>query len=294
MYDVEFEYAPIGGSSQILRMCYSTGYIIKTIDGLTGASVSMTTRQDNDGYGDIMTSSRYPSRQIVIKGRILDRQTALKQRLLEFFAPGRTVTMYINTKRFGSCTERYRKTTLIIKQSPVITQMKHSDFMLTALMPMPFFEGASEETITLTPNTTNSISVKGDIEPDFRLNVEISSGILYAAHLGVAKAGYANTNRSIDFEFDLSDIESLSAGDKLSVWRSQGMFHTLITKDGVTLTDDYSAISVSADMAKLLLGEQNCTFSRQPSGTDDASTAVFSKCEIVYTPIYTGVIIDGV
>lgn len=299
MYDVEFEYAPLGETTQYLRMCYETGYLIKTIDGLTGTNAEWSSWQDNDGYGDILSMPsqkealiRYPSKLITIKGRVLDKQTDLKQRMLSFFVPGRTITMYINTHRFGSKTERYRKASLIIKQAPVIAQTKHSEFLITAMMPLPFFAGIKTETISFLPlNDGQDITLKGDVSPEFRFTIKVLSGKLYAAYLSVE-------NKVISLKFDNTRWEYLTTNESVTIWRENGRLKTEIQKvdnEGYTgVYHEYFDFIKNGTLTRLPAGKGYYVFTVLNSSSGQTSDAQFSKCELTYSPLYSGVLVDGV
>lgn len=269
MYDIEFE-----ASGNILRLCYETGIYVGSISGLTGVTSSFKTVQNSSGAGASIVGSSTGSKAVTIKGYVLDGQTAVKQSILDFFKPGHNVTMYINSRRTTTDTQRAYQAQVAVKASPTFTQETHSKFVIELLMPIPYWSATNEYIVPM----GETYSVLGDAEPEFDLTFKIAQNNVLLVALWATDP--VELTRKI---FSISTTGGSGypeIGDIIHIWRDNGIIRASL--NGV---EKMAMLFAESDLWYLPLGSQ--IFSM--TNANDVSDVVLK-----YRPMYSGVLVDGV
>lgn len=263
-----------------LNMLYlSDGYIVDTIEGLTGVESKIDTMPNINAAGESFAGYTIEGKTLTIMGKILDGNTAKKQALLDFVKPARE--LYLEIYQYdGSSLSRptlYRKARCVVKCTPIITQTKHSRFGVILSMPYPFFLAAEKEQYTLSMGQ-GFVNMFGDVEPDYELTFTIptSSQPIYGITLyhGVGVMG-----KYLYFDFTKTTAGEATTGDVIKVWRENGRLHCT-TND----VNSMEIIYVNSTLWMLPLGTRE--FYHFSGYVDNAS--------ISYYPAYSGVLVDGV
>lgn len=77
MYNIKY----VRSDGKELEMNIDTGYIITTMDGVTGHSTTVSTAQGYEQLGETVLGMATSGKQIAIYGYILDQQTEKKKSL---------------------------------------------------------------------------------------------------------------------------------------------------------------------------------------------------------------------
>lgn len=152
MYDLKFESNTTG---KVLFLNYENDIIVSRVEGATGTSVSLGLSQGYKQVGQSVISSTVGGMTLTIRGKILDANTHKKQDLLKAFAPFSTGRLWWDNKYFVD---------VEVKDSPTITQERHSVFSLRLFSQSPFWS-----------NGTLSRFMNGVSTPQFSFPVNYSS-----------------------------------------------------------------------------------------------------------------------
>lgn len=279
MYRIKID---IGENSVSLMPSY--GYYVAHIDGLTGVSANFSTVKAVDGYGESITGKTIPPKSLVITGVILDGNTTAKQNLLNVVKAGMegVLTVY-KLNDIAARPVPYRRAKVFVKQSPIITQERHSKFSFTLTMPNPYWEDVSEKTIAIkTASEFETVTVLGDVPPEFEVQFTTTEDVDYVTING-RKSAYAGLDY---FMFDFTQLPNyvLPSGNTVHMWWENGRLRVTRT-DGNTTENIIRTVYTASKLWRLFLGSEY--------GYDTLTTSL-TNAVIKYRPLYTGVLVDDV
>ncbi len=280
MYNLK--YIPESGNEIILT--YDYGYLIKTVEGATGRAVNLNTTQGYEQIGETVQSTSLGGQIITVYGTIPRRNTSAKLALLRAFLP--------LTKGRLVWEDRYFMD-VYVKDSPTVTQEKHSDFILSLFASYPYWQKLSENYYELgglsggfrfpvnyaTPHRFATYSSEtqfnavnnGDSAANFTLN--ITSG-------GADLVNFAVTNiKTLKF---IRFTGTLPAETKLEMYRDGGQLY--IKAGGA---DAFDLIDDTSDLFSLDPGDNVLLFTAD-------SGAAEAKIAITFNETFAGVLADGV
>lgn len=261
------------------------GYIINTVDGATGRSVTLQTTQGFEQIGDTVTAQSVGGQLITINGRIPLQNTSAKRTLLKVLRPLTNGRLLWEDKYYID---------VYVQDSPTISQERHSTFLFSLYAPFPFWQKVAQsryELGGLTPLFSFPINYAtphkfGDTTIETQFNV-FNAGDCAASFALTITAGDSeltnfavtdvNTQKSIKF------IGTLGAGERLEMYHENGQLYLKrnATEDAFDLLDDTS------DLYSLSVGDNVLLF----TADSGASTA---KVSIAFNEAYVGVLADGV
>ena len=269
MYDVEFEY-----QGAVMRLSMDTGVVIGTISGLTGVSAAFGSVQNVSGSGASIVSSQTAPKALSIGGYILDGQTSVKQRLMDFFKPARHMTMYVNTRNGTSDTQRAYRADVYVKTSPMYSQEYHSKFVLELVMPVPYFEEITAREITLGSST----EILGDADPEYTLqfaaNADDVYGVTFWCDYGLAR------HKSVYLDFTKTTAGKLMTNDTVKIYRDNGIIKALVNSASAM-----PILYTQSDLWYLPLGSHVFTL---------VNSALLKDISLSYRSLHSGVLVDGV
>lgn len=276
MYHIK--YKPEGG--KVLNLSREYGYLINTVQGATGHSVFFDLSQGVDQIGQDVRGMYLEGQTVYITGKIPRGNTYAKNTLLRAFSPLSRGRLIFEDKYFLD---------VVVKDSPTVTQEKHSAFGMRLFAPFPYWQSVKEnrygfkriekkfffpvnysephmfgETIKVNPFP---VSNRGDVPAAFSL-------VVTAGENGVSDFSVADkkTGKSLRF---LGDLE---AGDTLELFRDKGMLYVRLNgENAFDLLDDES------DLLDIPVGDSVLELS------DSSVTA-----SLVFREAYSGVLADGV
>lgn len=263
----------------------ANGYYISTIDGLTGVTAQQEESQNVNGIGTTVTNGSIASKVITITGYILDGNTVAKQALLSFCRPNMELILSLPVFKPGVTKLEDRRARVWVKDSPVITQEKHSAFMISFLMPIPFWGSAQETTINLTATEAQQITVIGEAAPEYKWEFTITAEV-DRARLLIASMG---EQMHINFARLSSLNNTAQANDKVRVYRTDGRLQARLDRGNNTDIDIIGAVMPDSGLAYLPVGTYQISLS-----TNTQSTVYMSNAKLTYYPLYAGVLVDGV
>lgn len=285
MYNIRID---IGENSVTLMPTY--GYYVAHIDGLTGISANFNTVKAVDGYGESITGKTIPSKSLVITGVILDGNTTAKQNLLNVVKAGAegVITIY-KTKQLAARPVPYRRAKIFVKQSPVITQEKHSKFSFTLTMPNPYWEDVTEQSIPIhSVNDFATATVSGDVPPALSLQFTLGTAAWYVS-IYCASVIYTEMDNYFMFDFTRLGLtiddypDGLPANTVIKMWWDNGRLRATATYNGSTV-DIVRCVYTASKLWKLPLGSAKGYYTLNN----------LTNATLKYRPLYTGVLVDGV
>lgn len=262
----------------------ANGYYISTIDGLTGVTAQQEESQNVNGIGTTITNGSIASKTITITGYILDGNTVAKQALLSFCRPNMELLLSLPVLTGGTRLED-RRAKVWVKDSPVITQEKHSAFMVSFLMPIPFWSSAQATTINLSATDSQQITVIGEAAPEYKWEFTIT------AEVDRARLLIASTGEQMHINFArLSSLNNTAqANDKVRVYRTDGRLQARLDRGNNTDIDIIGAVMPNSGLAYLPVGSYRISLS-----TNTQTAVYMSNAKLTYYPLYAGVLVDGV
>lgn len=272
-------------SGKEIYLDFDHGYIVSTVEGATGRSVTLQTAQGFEQIGDTVTSQTIGGQRITINGRIPLQNTSAKNIMLKTFLPLTTGRLVWEDKYYMD---------VYVSESPTISQERHSTFLLSLYAPFPYWQKVSQSRYELggltplfsfpinysTPHRFGVTTIEtqfnayngGDCTTTFALT--ITAGDTDLTNFAVTDV---NTSKALRF------IGTLNAGERLEMYRQNGQLYIKknSTEDAFDFLDDTS------DLYSLVVGDNVLLFTAD-SGTSTA------KVSITFNEAYVGVLADGV
>lgn len=274
----------VSADGKELCLDYDHGYIVNTVDGATGRSVTLQTAQGFEQIGDTVTSQSIEGQLLTIDGRIPLQNTSAKKNMLKIFQPLTSGRLYWEDSYFMD---------VYIKDSPEISQERHSTFLLSLYAPYPYWQKANQSRYELggltaefmfpinyaTPHRFGTSTIEtqfnaynaGDCSSSFKLS--ITAGESDLTNFAVTDV---NTNKAIKF------IGTLTAGERLEMYRDNGQLY--IKVNGV---DSFDMLDDTSDLYSLSSGDNVLLFTAE-------SGAATAKVSITFNESYVGVLASGV
>ena len=281
MYNIKY----VRSDGKELEMNIDTGYIISTMDGVTGHSTEISTAQGYEQLGEAVQAMATGGKQIAIYGYILDGQTEKKKALLQTFLPntnGRLIW------------ENLYYVDVYVAEAPVVTQTWHSKFSMALFAPYPMWQSETEHLYqlggitggfefpvnyaephtfgTTTAQTQFNAKNDGDLAADFRLTIRAGSAALTDFELQ-----NVHTLKKIAF------TGTLTSGEYLEVYREGGQLY--VRKNG--MTDAFDMLDDESTLFELDAGDNVLLFTAD-SGAAGATVLVS------FHSAFAGVLADGV
>lgn len=276
MYHIKLE---VDGRELVLAQ--STGYLIDTIDGLTGVETNFKTSQNNIQIGVSVGERTIGGQTLVVRGKILDHNTAAKRALLSFLRPLAKGSLSLYDLPVESGASPYRVTDFIIKSTPKITQETHARFSFELFQPVPIWREQREQTITLAPNTTTTINVLGETGADFDW---VTTFITPAYNVALRLDRGTPQEKIIMLRF-IGDLDSGSV-----IVSSRGGRFT-VAKGLVNGENWIKNLYVGANLMTTLPPGQHTA---EVLATYTDGSVVSYGSYIRYNPSYVGVVLDGI
>jgi hypothetical protein len=267
-------------STERLDLTPTNGYYVETVEGLTGIESKIITTQQVNSVGESFAGYSIIGKALTIKGLVLDQQTAKKQALLDFVKPARELYLCVYRNEGTGQAHRlvpYRRAKCVVKNSPIITQEKHSKFSIVLTMPFPYWIATTKEEYTLSMGQ-GFVNMYGDTEPDFEFSFTIPTTQDPMTTLTLYH-GAGTNGEHLDFDFSKASLGYVTAGDAVKVFRENGRFRCTI--NGI---DEINVILYSSTLWTLPLGTRELYH----------SNVYIDDAKITYYPCYAGVLVDGV
>lgn len=281
MYKLKYV-SDLGGE---INLDFDHGYIINTVEGATGRSVTLQTAQGFEQIGDTVTSQAIGGQRITISGRIPLQNTSAKRTMLKVFLPLTTGRLIWEDKYY---------TDVYVSESPTISQERHSTFLLSLYAPFPYWQKVSQSRYELggltalfsfpinysTPHKFGETTIEtqfnayngGDCAAPFALTVSAGD-----SDLTNFKITDVNTSKSLKFN------GTLSASERLEMYRANGQLY--IKRNSAT--DAFDFLDDTSDLYSLSVGDNVLLFT-----ADSGASA--AKVAITFHESYVGVLADGV
>lgn len=279
----KLRYTANGGEEIVLD--FDHGYIINTVEGATGRTVDVQTAQGFEQIGETVTGMSLGGQLLTINGRIPMQNTSAKRAMLRIFQPLSSGRLYWENKYYID---------VVVRDSPQISQERHSTFLLALYAPYPYWQKANQSRYELggltaefmfpinyaTPHRFGSTTIEtqfnaynaGDCAASFTLT--ITAGEAALTNFAVTDV---NTQKAIKF------IGTLDAGKRIVMYRENGQLYIKI--DGTT--DAFDMLDDTSDLYSLAAGDNVLLFTAD-SGASSA------KVSITFNESYVGVLADGV
>lgn len=270
MYQLSLE---INGNTLI--MSYQQGYLISTVDGLTGVTSRLDTVQAASGIGDAYTGGTVQGLPITIRGKILDHNVAAKQALIDTAVPlgEGTLTVYnIDANRITP----YRKIDVIVRVSPVITQEKHAKFTLSLYAPSPIWYGVDYTTVQVQNTGTVAVTNEGQYPAEYEMRIVTND---YAKNIYLYLDG--TTQGSPRLHIDLTKYDSDGYAGIMKLARVRGKVYFYL---GSSPENRLGCIDPDSDFWAIPMGAHNLSLRMDVNG---GATITFK------TP-YAGVVLSGI
>ena len=258
------------------------GIDILTISGLTGTSARLNTVQSNLYLGEDYTNGTVGGITLDVKGVILDGNTVRKQALLDTVVPlgeGSLAIYKLDTQL--SRWVAYRTIDVVVKSTPVISQEKHSKFSFSLYAPKPIWKAASAEAIALTGGTASEVTIEGQTNADYSVNISVVTGYLkdLTISFGSMPNPSVNADKYLYCDFRKYNADGVASGTAIEISRVKGKL--ILTIGGVKHNE---CIYAQSTLDSLTVGTHGFYIS-----SDATITA-----RITYYPSYVGVLVDGV
>lgn len=171
--------ATLNINNRRLSLSLNQGYIISTIEGLTGTKARVESVQASNGIGEAATGGSISGQNITIRGKILDHNISAKQALLDTAIPlgEGTLTLYNIVYTPGQRPSPYRSIDVIVKGSPTIEQKKHAKFVLSLYAPSPVWYSTDTQTITLRNTIETTFSNNGHYPADYTMKLNVRNPV---------------------------------------------------------------------------------------------------------------------
>ncbi len=280
MYNLR--YIPENGNEIILT--YDYGYLVKTVDGATGRSVNISTAQGYEQVGETVQNTTLGGQVLTLYGKIPNRNTSAKLALLRAFLPLTKGRLVWEDKYYMD---------VYVKDSPTVTQEKHSDFILSLFAPYPYWQKLNENYYEL-----------GGLSGGFRFPVNYATPHRFATYSPETQFNAVNNGDSAAYftltiisggadlvNFVVTNVKTLKflrftgtlpAETKLELYRDSGQLY--IKANGA---DAFDLIDDTSDLFSLNPGDNILLFTAE-SGTADA------KITITFNETFAGVLTNGV
>lgn len=280
MYNLR--YIPANGAEIVLTRDY--GYLVNTVEGATGHAVTVTTAQGYGQIGDTVQGMSTAGQLLTITGRIPRANTAAKRALLRAFLPlshGRLVwenRYYID---------------VVVRDSPAVSQEKHSTFMLALYAPYPYWRRLSESYYEL-GGLTGEFRFPVNYSTPHRFGTSTSETQFNAINSGDSAAQFALSIRAGDTDlvnFAVTNVNTLKslkfagtlpAGETLEMYRESGQLY--LRQDGA---EAFDFLDDTSDLFELDAGDNVLLF------TADSGAAT-AKVVVTFHEPYVGVLANGV
>lgn len=281
MYNLR--YIPENGAEIILTRDY--GYLVNTVDGATGHAVTVTTAQGYGQIGDTVQGMSTAGQLLTITGRVPKRNTAAKRALLRAFLPLSSGRLIWEDKYYID---------VVVRDSPTVSQEKHSSFMLALYAPYPYWRRLTESYYEL-GGLTGEFRFPINYATPHRFGTSTTETQFNAVNNGDSAAQFAMTILAGDSDltnFAVTNVNTLRslrfsgtlpAGDCLEMYRTSGQLYLRINGE----TDAFDLLDDTSDLFELDAGDNVLLFTAD-SGAETAKVAV------TFNEAYVGVLADGV
>lgn len=281
MYNLR--YIPDSGTEIILTRDY--GYLVNTVEGATGHAVSVETAQGYGQIGDTVQGMSTAGQLITIRGRIPHRNTSAKRALLRAFLPLSSGRLVWEDKYYID---------VVVRDSPAVSQEKHSTFMMALYAPYPYWRRLAESYYEL-GGLTGEFSFPVNYSAPHRFGTSTTETQFNAVNGGDSAAQFALTVLAGDSDltnFAVTNVNTLKAlrftgtlpaGDRLEMYRVSGQLYLRI--NGVT--DAFDLLDDTSDLFELDAGDNVLLFTAD-------SGAMTAKVAVTFNEPYVGVLANGV
>ncbi len=281
MYNLR--YIPENGAEIILTRDY--GYLVNTVDGATGHAVTVTTAQGYGQIGDTVQGMSTAGQLLTITGRVPKRNTSAKRALLRAFLPLSSGRLIWEDKYYID---------VVVRDSPSVSQEKHSSFTLALYAPYPYWRRLAESYYEL-GGLTGEFRFPINYATPHRFGTSTTETQFNAVNNGDSAAQFAMTILAGDSDltnFAVTNVNTLRslrfagtlpAGDRLEMYRTSGQLYLRINGE----TDAFDLLDDTSDLFELDAGDNVLLFTAD-SGTETAKVAV------TFNEAYVGVLADGV
>ena len=285
MYDLKFESNTTG---KVLFLNYENDIIVSRVEGATGTSVSLGLSQGYKQVGQSVIASTVGGMTLTIRGKILDANTQKKQDLLKTFAPFSTGRLWWDNKYFVD---------VEVKDSPTITQERHSVFSFRLFSQSPFWSNGTLSSFTSGISTAQfSFPIKYSSPHNFgskdfskEYNVYNSGSVDTVFELKIwgtepVKNPKITNKKTGEFLRFIGDIET---GELLTMRQTaKAIYITKTAVDG-TETNEFSMLDDESSLFRLKIGDNVLT--------NEAEEGIYSMVsKISFYPLESGVLANGV
>lgn len=261
----------------------SKSIYISTIEGLTGTSASLDTVSNAVGIGEAVTGGMITSKNITIRGYMLDNVVATKRELLAFAYPLAKGKLIIYDRDIQREFFPYREINVVVKESPRFTQEKHSKFSLLLYAPVPAFKNSTVATVQVKPTGQGDwIDYSGDFSADYDLTVTPSANGVQSLVVEYWNSSYSR-QKKLYLDFSKYRAGGLNFGEVFRLYRKDGILYAEVEANGST-TDALMCIDLV-----------NSNFWSIDKGAGFiANWGITGDVVIKYQEAYSGVVVSGV
>lgn len=262
-------------NGQELNLDMSHGYVISTVDGLTGVNSRLDTVQAANGIGEAYTGGTVQGQTITIRGKILDHNVEAKQALIDTAVPLGEGTLTVLDDRSGQSgrVTPYRTIDVVVRTTPQIAQVEHSKFTLTLYAPSPIWYAAERETITLENTLSVPFVNDGQVPAEYELR---AMTIDAATSIYLYLDGVSANNQFL--HLDLTKYDSGGVAGSIKFGRDKGTVYLHVYNN-----DAMECISLDSTLWYLPVGEHTLTL------RTDARVAA----TLTFATPYVGVVLNG-
>lgn len=261
-------------SGRSLVMNPSSGFLISTIDGLTGVTSRLETVQAANGIGETVTGGTVQGTNITIRGKILDHNVTAKQALLDTAIPmgigTLTVYNYSNIRPAP-----YRVIEVVVQTAPKIEQKTHSKFSLALRAPSATWYSTERKTISLDGASDATYNNEGHYPSDYSLSLEAVNPV---RQMTLYLDGISPTSKYLYMNFTKYSANGVTG--KIYFGRERGKLYLRVGTD-----DALYCLSAQSTLWALPPGEHTLTLS---AGTP------YVYGTVQFAAAYAGVVLSGI
>lgn len=282
MYYAKF----INSKGDIFDFGYRYGNIFD-IDGLTGHDMNIAFSQGFNQIGETVENVSVGSHIFEIKGRLLDKATAQKKKMLSVFAPFESGKLIFEDKYFLEC---------VVYKTPIITvQKKSPEFEMVLSAPYPFWQKMTVDNLII-----------GSYEPAFSFPVNYEEQHIFgiknpSAFTNVYNDGQIDTYYRLEFRTQTTTVNpsimnvntqeflklntTIHQGEKFVVYRNSGRLLVEKESDGI-ITDVFSLLDEDSDLLFMHVGD-NIIRASADEGEDQLITTIIFNSTVA--GVYEGI-----
>ena len=259
-------------NSKTLALDMSHGYVVSTINGLTGVSGRLNTIPNSATIGEAYVDGTVGGLPLTVSGYILDNNFTAKENLINTVVPLGTGTFTIYDQAAGD--ERpvaYRTIDVVVQQTPTVTQERHAKFSFQLYAPFPAWREQTAETETAGAGQGYSFTVKGQTNAEFVFTLTPASGT-------PVKEFYVQIDSSKLFAVDMQKYNAAGVSTPITVTINKGSVKVVTNSIDVT-----KCFYPQSTFLSLPAGAHTITITGVGTATATSS--------ISYYPSYVGVIL---